>query len=745
MQLFLCFRDSYYFYTANKEVVWLRNRNICELFRLSFADKKWERNQTMTFKIKTDTSLGNFLMSLVLPLLMVFYLLYLGAANGQFSLTGIDGEYVYLLNGLNISTLQFDNIGFTDHPGTPFLVLIGMFLRLAHLLFGQGNIIDDVIARPDFYIKVCSMFMLGLSTLVLIWGGKKILDKTRSITALFFIQGTYFLSEIVLSMQLRLIVDRLLPLVAFVFSVYTVLFIYNKISEKEFAIFSGLILGFGFIAKFSFVVLAFIPPLILNRRNWIRYSWYFLIAAFLSFLPVIDKFGNAKKFILQLILNKGTYGVGERGILDADMLYSTLAKLYNFGENFVWFFALALVSIIVFLLRTKGKKENRKKALFLVGFLIASILMAIMVSKNFKDYYLIPTLGVSGLVTFLALHFFSFYFKLNKLIQSLLAIAVFGFLFIPIVGDLNAFKEVTAQKRQARLETKSFIDENIGANNYWFLEPGWISGPFEANGLLWGISYVANKNDFTENYMNLNPKILTYEGDNKPIKHFRTKDADIEKIFREENFVYLFSTPGRHTKNLLAELSKQAHLVHMKINPDTIFINQQNKDIIIKASFSKIEGANDSLIHLNSFFNDLEGNFEFWKQNALTKEKSFSGATSSKIQLENKSSSVFEITSDSLLMGELSVITISSKYYQSNTKNSTRLVLEVENEKNDRFWYPVFCIDYFDTVGEWSDFNYKIFLPEKYKKVRQLKIYFYNSSKAPVYLDDLLVNVHFEL
>lgn len=679
-------------------------------------------------------------MSLALPLLMVFYLLYLGAANGHFSLTGIDGEYVYLLNGLNISTLQFDNIGFTDHPGTPFLVLIGMFLRLAHLLFGQGNIIDDVIARPDFYIKVCSMFMLGLSTLVLIWGGKKILDETRSITALFFIQGTYFLSEIVLSMQLRLIVDRLLPLVAFIFSVYTVLFLYNKISEKKFAILSGLILGFGFIAKFSFVVLAFIPPLILNRRNWIRYCWYFLIAAFLSFLPVIDKFGNAKKFILQLILNKGTYGVGERGILDADMLYSTLAKLYNFGENFVWFFALALVSIMVFLLRAKGKKENRKKAAFLVGFLIASILMGIMVSKNFKNYYLIPTLGVSGLVTFLALQFFSFYFRLNKLTRSLLAIAVFGFLFIPIIGDLNVFKEVTEQKRQARLETKSFIDENIGTNNYWFLEPGWISGPFEANGLLWGISYVADKNDFTENYMNLNPKILTYEGDNKPIKHFRTKDAEIEKIFREETPVYMFTTQGLRTHLLQQELKNQAEALQLGVAFDTIFTNAANNDRIIKVSFQQL---NDIVSFVSTtMFNDLENEYPYWKQNAISKELAFSGENSTKIKHGQKYSSTFELNTTNTIQGEINSINVQAKIFQEKRDTPFIMILEIVDKNGDKFGHTVFCSDYLNLQNEWEDFEYKIFVPKKYKYSKLIKLFFKNGDKKPVFIDDLRIVIN---
>jgi len=700
------------------------------------------KNLDLTYKNRKYTSSRNFLMSLVLPLFLVLYLLYLGAANGHASLTGIDGEYVYLLNGLNISVLRFDNIGFTDHPGTPFLVLTGIFLRLAHLLFGQGNIIDDVIAHPDSYLKICSMFMLGLSTLVLIWGGKKIVDKTGSITAMFFLQGTYFLSEIVLSMQLRFIVDRLLPLVAFIFSVYTVLFLYNQISERKYAIFSGLILGFGFIAKFSFVVLAFIPPLILHRRNWLRYGWNFLIAAFLSFIPVIDKFWNAKKFILQLILNKGTYGVGEQGIFDADMLFSTLGKLYDFGENFVWFFVLAVVSILIYLLFAKGKKENRKKAIFLVGFLVASILMALMVSKNFKDYYLMPTLGLSGIVTFLALQLISYYFRLNKLIQTFLAIAVFGFLFTPIIDDLNAVKENTKQKRQARLQTRSFIDKNIGPNNYWFLEPGWISGPFEANGLLWGISYVADKNDFTENYIKLYPKVLTYEGDNKPIKHFRTKDAEIDKIFNEDTPVYLFSTPGRRTNLLQQELVNQSESLQLKVTLDTIFTNTYNNDRVIKATFHQME---DTVTYATiATFNDMEDEYPNWKQNAMTEEMAYSGEKSSKIQKGDKSSPVYRNNSIPQYTENLKSIVVSCKYFQTGTKNNTRLVVELINPDEERFWYPVFCIDYFKEVDNWADFFYELYVPKKFRAAQKLNAYFYNSSKEAVYIDNIDVKVNYQ-
>lgn len=700
-----------------------------------------QKEQDMTNKFWKYISSRNFLMSLALPLLMVVYLLYLGAAYRHFSLSGIDGEYVYLLNGLNVAVLRFDNIGFTDHPGTPFLVLTGIFLKLAHLLFGQGNIIDDVIAHPDFYLMVCSMFMLALSTLVLIWGGKKILDKTGSISALLFIQGTYFLSEIVLSMQLRFIVDRFLPLVAFVFSVYTILFLYNEISEKKFAILSGLIMGFGFIAKFSFVVLAFIPPFILHRKNWIRYGWSFLIAAFLSFLPVIDKFGNAKKFILQLFLNKGTYGGGERGIIDTDLLLSTVGKLYDFGENFVWFFVFAVISILIYLLFAKGKKENRKKVLFLIGFLFASIIMAIMVSKNFKDYYLIPTLGVSGIVTFLSLQLVSYYFGINKKVQTVLAIAVFGFLFIPIIGDLNAVKENTKQKRQARMETRKFIDENIGPNNYWFLEPGWISGPFETNGLLWGISYVAGKHEFTENYMNLNPGILTYEGDNKPIKHFRTKDAEIDKIFNEETPVYLFSTPGRRTHLLQQELTNQSEYLQLKVTFDTIFQNSSNNDIIIKALFQQMPDSIISVKKTKEFFNDFEQKDKFWSDIKNNSTLSFLGEKSIELSKTNKTSPIFEINTKEFFESGIQALSISCKYYQAKRNTSSRIVIEAKNHAGNNFWHTEYCEPYIKTVESWENFKYKIYLPENASKAEKLRIYFYNPASAKIFIDDVSITI----
>ena len=59
-----------------------------------------------------------------------------------------DPEFPYLVNGLNCATFNFNRIGHIDYPGTPFQVFSGIVIRITHLISGQGNIAQDVFARP---------------------------------------------------------------------------------------------------------------------------------------------------------------------------------------------------------------------------------------------------------------------------------------------------------------------------------------------------------------------------------------------------------------------------------------------------------------------------------------------------------------------------------------------------------------------------------------------------------------------
>ncbi|MBN1821459.1 MAG: hypothetical protein JW833_12115 [Prolixibacteraceae bacterium] len=672
----------------------------------------------------------------IIPIIIAIYLIILNVIDSPASLTRIDPEYLCLLNGLNVSILQFDNIGYTDLPGTPFLVLTGIFIRIIHLFSGKGAIVDDVILRPDFYIQDSSYLLILLTLLILIWGGIRIYKSTNNIFAVFVLQASLLFSPVTLSLQIRYNADRFLPVLVFIFAVFTIMFLYQSISSRKYALFSGIIIGIGFITKFNFVALTILPVfLFVSYKDWLIYGGSFIVSSFISFLPIIDKFQNVKRFITGLAENQGTYGQGGKQMFDLDVMFNNLKELPGLNQVFTFIIILSIVTILILIIRKKHNSET-KKILFLIGFLMASAIEIVMVSKHFKNYYLAPVLGLSGLIFYLIWEAF---FSRKKTVGFITG-GVVLLIFVTIsLSEVRKHVEITRSKLSARELTVKQFDEEISSSDYLLFEPAWISGPSQINGLLWGLNYVADRNDFTDTYVRQYPNVITYEGDSHPFKVFKTKDADIEKIFREGNTIYLFSTPGRNTQRVIREMERQAKQVNTEVKKDTVFVNETNNDILIKASFTT--DTIISVTKLISFFNDMEGIPKYWKQNSVVSELSFSGNKSTRIMRGSKYSSSFEINPQDTLKGNILSLEISCKYFQEKIIPSIRMVIDITSEKGGRLWYPVYISDYSKTVSQWDDFKYKIYVPEKYGDANSLKVYFYSTIKMPFYIDDFEVEI----
>jgi len=670
---------------------------------------------------------------------MGIYFILLTRIDSPASLTRIDPEYLCLLNGLNVSIFRFDNIGYTDLPGTPFLVLTGIFIRIIHLFCGKGSILDDVILRPDYYLQGASYLLILVTILAFIWGGIKIYRATGNWFALIVLQASFLLSPVTLSLQVRYNADRFLPLLVFVFAVYTLLYLVQSINSRKYALCSGIILGIGCITKFNFIALTILPVfLFVSFKDWLIYGVSFMGSSFLSFLPIIGKFQNVKRFITGLAQNQGPYGQGGKQMFNLEAMFHNLKEITALNEGFTILIILTVITLVLFLFRRKTR-EDRKKVWFLFGFLVASAIEIIMVSKHFKNYYLVPVLGFSGLVFYIL---WDCSFRRKK-ISGIGVGGMVLLLFIALsITKMTEHTKITRSKKEARIKTVTRYKEIIQPSDYLLFEPAWISGPSHINGLLFGISYVADKNDFTETYLKQYPNVLTYEGDDRPIKHFRTIDADIGQIFREGNRVYLFSTPGRNTHRVIKELERQAKKVNSRVITNTVFVNDANHDKIIKATFRQID---DSIAYTTTAtLNDMEKEYPNWKQNALTEEWAYSGSKSSKIQKGDKSSPVYRNDSLPQIAENLNSIVVSCMYFQPGTKNNTRLIVELINPDEERFWYPVFCIDYFKEVDNWAGFNYKMYVPKKFRTAEKLNVYFYNASKEAVYIDDFEVEIYYK-
>ncbi len=190
----------------------------------------------------------------IIPSLFVVWSLYLFHLYGPFYLSRIDPEYVYLLNGLNCSILDFVRIGHVDHPGTPFQLITGLFIRIVYWAAGHGTVVDDVISRPEFYLGWSSFLLTMLTAGVTLWIGKVVIRNGGNFIDVLILQSSVFLNVILIDLPARYIPDRILLVYTLILVGLCVKYFYEeKYTSRKFAVHSGILMGIGFITKFNFL------------------------------------------------------------------------------------------------------------------------------------------------------------------------------------------------------------------------------------------------------------------------------------------------------------------------------------------------------------------------------------------------------------------------------------------------------------------------------------------------------------
>lgn len=248
----------------------------------------------------------------IIPIAFIIWSLFLTYINGYFFLFNIDPEYPYLINGLNISVLDFSRIGHTDHPGTPFQIITAIFLRITHLVAGRGNIIDDVIARPEMYLSCLSFYLTFITSIILFWLGKIVYKLSGNIVGVIIIQSSLFLNFILMDVLTRYIPDRLLVIIVLLFIGIIYKYFYDKnYSSIRFSIVSGLLMGIAVMTKINFFPILIVSLIILrNNKDRLIYIGAFSITAFTLFLPIIKRHYIFRNFLTRILFHDGLYGKG---------------------------------------------------------------------------------------------------------------------------------------------------------------------------------------------------------------------------------------------------------------------------------------------------------------------------------------------------------------------------------------------------------------------------------------------------
>src|SRR5665213_2756742 len=161
-----------------------------------------DKKNHLSFFETIPNSLKSVLL-LVIPLIYGALALFYYNQCGAFFACSPDPMYVYLINGANIASGNFD-IGHIDHPGTPVQVVAALIIIITHFFVGGGTVIESVLAKPELYLSVCAIVLITVLFIVGFLSGKMVLKATRNMGLALFFQLIPFSSYWALHYSIRI-------------------------------------------------------------------------------------------------------------------------------------------------------------------------------------------------------------------------------------------------------------------------------------------------------------------------------------------------------------------------------------------------------------------------------------------------------------------------------------------------------------------------------------------------------------
>lgn len=518
----------------------------------------------------------------IIPLLVLFWGIIMLIFFDSFHSKSSDPEYPYLINGLNCALFHFNRIGLIEHPGTPFQLFCGMSILVTYLVSGSGGIAQDVFARPDFYLNAISFSILIVQVFLIFAIGVIGFKKRIPFWQIAILQASCFFNDICMWLFCRVNVDRFFMVIVLIFILVYLKHGYENRSSRKFAILSGATMALGLATKFNFLPLL-ILPLFLTNSNKTRLIYVGSgIASFLVFIsPIIDKFVDYRNFLSSIFKHDGLYGTGAAKVLNLQKMLSGTSEILKLNPE-LYLLIPVLFFLIILAIRTRGKKDIKEFSLLFIGFLTIMIVQTIMVSKHFKNYYLVPTFSIYGFMFFSISLFLSKF--VNKRSQLIIAGSILPVVFILFtIAKVNDDVAIINKLIEQREKIRTFADNEISKDDFWFVEPTWESGPHVENALVFGMSYCRHREDYLPQLLNVNPNIITYEGNKDQVKLWRCVPVSLDSVVATGKNICVYSTPGRKALVLTQMLRDAAAKNSIHLQLDTIYNDNETEHRIIRA------------------------------------------------------------------------------------------------------------------------------------------------------------------
>ena len=347
-------------------------------------------HEEKSYKKKTH----KFLLLLVIPGIVFSLSLVFGEIKGPYYLgENSDPEYVYLFNALNIA--QFEAPRHTDHPGTTLQLLGATVIRGSYYFAGGDNLVEDVLSRPEHYLRLMNIVLILLYSVTLLAVGLKGYRVSGRLIVALMLQTSPFLFLTIFDSLTRVHPETLLLSVCNLAIIILLDHVYPDSEKKSIskALWLGLAAGIGIVTKITFAPVFLLCIFFLSTwRSRLLFLFSAALSGFMFLLPAIGSLKRMGLWIIALLTHKGYYGAGESGFVDLSLAAGFLKECVRDEPIFVVVFLLLTIITIYSTIRKNKIHSHTQKQL--IGFCLFNWTMILMVAKHPRIHYLIPLLGL---------------------------------------------------------------------------------------------------------------------------------------------------------------------------------------------------------------------------------------------------------------------------------------------------------------------------------------------------------------
>jgi len=679
----------------------------------------------------------------ILPILFILLGGFMKNERPDYYINCIDGEYAYLFNGLNIS--QFSTPWHVIGPGTPLQLLSFFVIEIVHLFHNQNPLLIDVCKNPELYLSAINFSLNLIESILLFFIGLVLYKETKNIFAGLFFQLMPFVSWQLLDFSRRIMVENLV--IAGIICLYIIVFKYIKYQDNKsklidnYLIWFSIIIGFISSAKLMYAPIAIVPFLLLpGYKKKTLYVIFSIISFAIISFPIFDHWKSFYNWYYDNFFHSGFYGSGSSSIIDVNYFIANLKLILTNHSLFSFAFFIIISGCVLYHVPFfKVKQKNDKYYLVLLGSALNIVIMLLLVSKQFKYYYLTSALilVIPGLYLIITI----FTRRLERIRSTIFifpAFVLFAFyIYHKEVKMIFDYHQDNLNLKEYYGNTSNFIKTHYENNKPTLVIADYYGAPYKEYAFFFGMYWCGEKmrTKYTPILEELYPRTYIYHDWSNMFNFNWDKYYTFEDLLKKYQNIVLFSGDPEKEKLLYSKLHGINRQIDTKFK--IAYSNENTKETIYEVKYDSIASKSISIYDCNAeildetkshFINNYGQTFE--NGNTQSSEKSRSGKYSSKLTKETP----YGMT---CILSEVKTkehYRMSVWMYDNNNQNAGLVISALDASK-----YFLFEPKTVKKDGNWLKIEIDFNVPENLNN-QDIKIFCWdNDKKLPAYFDDLTI------